>query len=493
MAEQKIKLVIQVRRDYAANWEKYKNIIPAPGEPCFIVDKNILKIGDGVTTFEKLEPINGVDFELTADGRSVVLEDNVLKLMGFDTAEVGATPTKNADGFIEWVVPAADEAMDGLLVEVDTLRDDVTKLQANVTNIQEIVNPSSEEGVPLLTRLESLENKMDGTGDGTVDAKIDAKINAWASMVTDGETIDTFKELVDYVTEHGGEVKAIVDDITTLQGLVGESSVEYQISEAIKNSGHISKDEAISTLLSKVEANAIFERVQYEITNTPVGTLVDYRDKEIRVMCPVGAQFEKQNVGPGGNGSNYYMAFKAYAPDGAVSFKEGDRGVVEDKMYTFDDAFAGTDEFGRNYSICWLALASYDGDTDTWDYYGKNSSTKKYIGWTYVVEWYDANGVKISSDKIRINLSNESCHETLEPSYITSLNYINEVAVNGTLLDIVDGRIDITIPEPQISIKGSDEIEVAEDGTLSIKAISFNKITQEIDDKIVLNGGDAAG
>ena len=211
-------------------------------------------------------------------------------------------------------------------------------------------------------------------------------------------------------------------------------------------------------------------------------------------MCPVGAKFEKQNVGVGGNGSNYYMAFKAYAPDGAVSFKEGDKGVIEDKMYTFDDAFAGVDEFGRKYSVCWFALASYDGDTDTWSYYGKSSSVNKYLGWTYVVEWYDVNGVKISSDKIRINLSNESCHDAIEPFYIAGLNNgIKEVAVNGTLLDVVDGRIDITIPEPALTVKGSNEIEVAEDGTLTIKSISISKVVQGMDEDIVLNGGGAAG
>ena len=162
-----------------------------------------------------------------------------------------------------------------------------------------------------------------------------------------------------------------------------------------------------------------YERIKYEITNTPKGTLVDYGEKEIRVMCPSNTQWVKQNVGATGNANMYYMAFKAYAPAGAVSFKEGDRGVIVDEMFTFDDDFAGTDDHGRNYSICWLALASYDQSSDTWTYFGKNSSTSKYIGWTYVVEWYDINGVIIGSDCIRINLSNEDCHNSMIPYYIS--------------------------------------------------------------------------
>lgn len=156
----------------------------------------------------------------------------------------------------------------------------------------------------------------------------------------------------------------------------------------------------------------VYVAKKFEITSKPIGTLVRYREDEIRVMCPADTEWIKQEVGPTGNSNMYYMAFKSYAPANAVSFKEGDRGVIIDEMFTFDSAFAGVDEYGRKYSICWLALASYDESSDTWTYFGKNSSAEKYIGWDYVVEWYDANGIVIESDQIRINLSNEDCHNS---------------------------------------------------------------------------------
>ena len=155
--------------------------------------------------------------------------------------------------------------------------------------------------------------------------------------------------------------------------------------------------------------NACYRPIQYEISNVPTGTIVDYREKEIRVFCPDGVEFTQQNVGENGNPNMYYMTFKAYAPKGAVSFKEGDRGVIIDEMFDFNASAAGTDKYGRNYSVCWLALASRAED-GTWTYFGKTSTTEKYIGWTYIVEWYDANGVMIGTDKIRINLSNANCH-----------------------------------------------------------------------------------
>ena len=174
------------------------------------------------------------------------------------------------------------------------------------------------------------------------------------------------------------------------------------------------------------EVKAVYRPIKYEITSKPEGTLVDYRDKEIRVMCPENTEWVKQSVGSTGNANMYYMGFKAYAPEGAVSFKEGDKGIIEDEMFTFvDNDFAGTDEFGRNYSIVWLALALYDEASDTWTYFGKNSTTEKFIGWTYIVEWYNADGVVIDSDSIRINLSNEKCHYSIEPYYI--LNVYAEV------------------------------------------------------------------
>lgn len=169
----------------------------------------------------------------------------------------------------------------------------------------------------------------------------------------------------------------------------------------------------------KVEA-AISEHMvkKYEIASTPVGTLVDYRDHEIRVLCPAGTKFVKQNVGGTGNANMYYMNFKVYAPEGAVGFKEGDRGVIIDEYFDFNGDYAGTDEYGRNYSIVWLALASYDASSDSWTYFGKNSSVEKYIGWDYVVDWYNADGIVIASDCVRINLSNESCHTSTKPYYV---------------------------------------------------------------------------
>lgn len=181
---------------------------------------------------------------------------------------------------------------------------------------------------------------------------------------------------------------------------------------------------------------------KYDISNVPSGTLVDYHDREIRIMCPADAKFVKQNVGTNGNANMYYMTFKAYAPQDAVSFKEGDRGVIIDEMHTFNGPASGVDEFGRKYSVCWLALAMYNETTDSWTYFGKTSTVNKYIGWDYVVEWYSETGVKIGYDTIRINLSNEHCHDINKPYYMTNYATSDEVAsIKETIADVSESYI----------------------------------------------------
>lgn len=169
----------------------------------------------------------------------------------------------------------------------------------------------------------------------------------------------------------------------------------------------------------KIEA-AINEHLvkKYEFTSVPEGTLVDYRDKEIRVMCPADAEWTKQNVGVGGDANCYYATFKTYVfNDDAVGYIEHLGGQSDSEILTD----FSTDEYGRRYQPTWLALARYDEATDTWTYYGKNSSVNKYIGWDYQIDWYNADGVMIASDCVRINLSNEQCHYSIEPYYVSSM------------------------------------------------------------------------
>lgn len=155
-------------------------------------------------------------------------------------------------------------------------------------------------------------------------------------------------------------------------------------------------------------------QVKYDITGVPEGTLVNYGDKEIRVMCPADAKFVKQSVGAGGDANMYYMTFRAYAPNNNVV------GYIEHLGNQVDAEILTTfsvDEHGRKYQTTWLGIAKFDEATGAWTYYGANSTANKMIGWDYQIDWYDANNKMVASDCVRINLTNESCHNYLRPYY----------------------------------------------------------------------------
>jgi hypothetical protein len=166
---------------------------------------------------------------------------------------------------------------------------------------------------------------------------------------------------------------------------------------------------------------AVYVTHKYEIFSKPQGTLVDYRDKEIRVMCPTDTEWIRQTSGDDADPNSYYIGFKAYAPNGATGFKEDlSQNITDNTMYYFENNdFAGIDEYGRCFSIVWLPAAKLENDA--WIYYGATSTKDKYVGWYYSVEWYDGDNRLVGSDCIKINLSNEECHSLVEPYYIADI------------------------------------------------------------------------
>jgi hypothetical protein len=171
---------------------------------------------------------------------------------------------------------------------------------------------------------------------------------------------------------------------------------------------------------------------KYEITDVPVGTLVNINESEIRIMASANAQWVKQNVGEGGDANSYYCTLKTYCPDGAVGYIEHLGNQVDTEILTD----LKTDEYGFKYQPTWLALAKYDEATSTWTYYGKNSSKSKMVGWDYRIDWFDADGVMIESDSIRINLSNEDCHYAIEPYYVGSVKSYVDTQIEEKIAEV---------------------------------------------------------
>ena len=219
------------------------------------------------------------------------------------------------------------------------------------------------------------------------------------------EAMDTLHELAEAIEMHQDVYEAFIQvNNEALANEVAERKEEDEVLKArlealemIDHEEFLKEHQDISHLATKEEVEKMHE-AKYVIGSVPEGTLVDFREKEIRVMCPEGTEFPKQQVGPGGNSNMYYMSLTSKAPEGAVKLIESDGNKTET-----------IDLEGKNSKVIWLALANNGS------YFGKTSSTKKYIGWTYTLKWLDENNKVIESDSFRINLANENCFNAMQP------------------------------------------------------------------------------
>ncbi len=231
--------------------------------------------------------------------------------------------------------------------------------------------------------------------------------------------------------------KADVAVVEALKAEVATKATAEEVDAKVETAVTDGVASAKSYTDGKVEA-AISEHLtkKYEIEDAPAGTLVKMNENEIRIMCPHDAEYHLQGVGTGGDSNTYYVTFKTYVfDDNVVGYKEHLGNLVDTEILTD----LKTDEYGRRYQLTWLGVAKYDETAGTWTYYGANSGTERYIGWDYQIDWFDADGVMIASDSIRINLSNENCHSEIKPYYV------------GGMMKEIDTKIEEKVKEIESS------------------------------------------
>lgn len=141
-----VKTTFQLRRGLLATWEK-NNPILAAGEPSYVIDKNLLKIGDGTTHWNDLEFLGGNSEiqNLLVDENSVIIIEDKISLKGFAEALPGAQPIKNENGQLVWVVPNTT---------VEKVEESVKKLEQEVYKKEEIDNLFKEINVNTLVQNE---------------------------------------------------------------------------------------------------------------------------------------------------------------------------------------------------------------------------------------------------------------------------------------------------------------------------------------------------
>ena len=102
MAEFIIK-TIRFKRGTSASWSRVNPVL-LEGEPGFEKDTNKIKIGDGSTQWNDLPYLNG-NFTISADGKSITINNDSIGLYGYNEAQLGQIPSKGENN-LEWIDPA---------------------------------------------------------------------------------------------------------------------------------------------------------------------------------------------------------------------------------------------------------------------------------------------------------------------------------------------------------------------------------------------------
>ncbi len=160
----------------------------------------------------------------------------------------------------------------------------------------------------------------------------------------------------------------------------------------------------------------LYEGKKYEVVGLLAGCRADVYGREIRVFFPEDAPFKQPSGEANGrDDKNYYFGVRFFAPDGAVKFKEGEKAADGD-FETFDGSSSGTDKYGRHYDVCWFPAARTEDEGHSWTYNGAGSEPGRCAGWYHTIEWYGEDEKPISSETVRVNLTNDGCHNSLKPS-----------------------------------------------------------------------------
>lgn len=98
-------------------------------------------------------------------------------------------------------------------------------------------------------------------------------------------------------------------------------------------------------------------------------------------------------------------------------------------------------------------------------------------------------GDKVSAEDGKGLSTNDLTDELVEKINAAQANVLESVQVNGVDVEIVDKKVNIKSTD---IVKATEEVTVAEDGTLGLGKVNVNKLVQDDGSWLVLNGGTAA-
>ena len=174
-----------------------------------------------------------------------------------------ATQGETAATGLYALIEAAQKQADKGVANAKTADDKAVAAQTDVDALEAVVGTDDTAG--LRKRIKTNEDAigiLNGTGEGSVTKAVNDAINDFATKATENGTIDTFKELVDWVASHPDIVNGLTGDINKLKAILkgfgtaeGQSpEVKAYIDSAIKalKIGDYAKAADLTTLAGRV-------------------------------------------------------------------------------------------------------------------------------------------------------------------------------------------------------------------------------------------------
>lgn len=174
-----------------------------------------------------------------------------------------ATQGETAATGLYALIEAAQKQADKGVANAKTADDKAVAAQTDVDALEAVVGTDDTAG--LRKRIKTNEDAigvLNGTGEGSVTKAVNDAINDFATKATENGTIDTFKELVDWVAGHPDIVNGLTGDINKLKAILkgfgtaeGQSpEVKAYIDSAIKalKIGDYAKAADLTTLAGRV-------------------------------------------------------------------------------------------------------------------------------------------------------------------------------------------------------------------------------------------------
>lgn len=462
-------------------------------EGTYYFGQNIVVVENGEATLYLIQPdatLKEVGSVPVGDGKSITVEDGQVKMVGFAEAAEGAQPRKNADGEIEWVVPSTD-TVDGLQTTVSTIQSDLDTVEADVAAIEATIG-TVEEGKTVVQMLEETEASLqseietaaaqakqeaiDAILGENVDADFDTlqEVAAWIQSDTTSSTelINRVSAIeADYLKQADKtELRDEIDELAAFVGGLPEGAASTTVIDYIQevvdglNIGDYAKaadltalDERVTTAETKLETidegaqvNVIdsVDETQFAIDESKKLTLLDIALSKVTGLSDALANKVDKN-----------------GTDRLMTEKEAEK---LEKLVISED---GSVEVSGT-----IAAGNVDG----------------------LAEWITSRAATLKglsennfTDELKALL--ETVGENAEENIIETLK------IGGTAVEVNADDKSVNIPVASATtlgvVKGSDAengVAIAEDGTMTVKSVNINALTQTEGETLILNGGSSA-